>query len=144
MGVKLGGFHNGGCGCCAGGPPVLPCSPCNIPKETLTLSYTNILFGNGSTPLLFSSPTWLSACVFGNNFQLSCTGGAIELRGYFYISGSCPTGVSNYCSNLGAPPLQLTLASHTCSPFSLTFTLTSASCPALIQSGWTSFTITYP
>jgi hypothetical protein len=143
-------FSLGGIGapcCCTEGPPVLVCNPCDIPEENLTLSYVNPISGNGTAALIYSSsPTgWTSACAGAGDsliWKLLCTGGQIELRAIYFTAGSCPTGTEQYCSNLRSNPLKLTLASYTCSPFSITFTLTSASCPVLLSSGYTSFTVT--
>jgi hypothetical protein len=129
-----------------GGGGTVPCSPCNIPTSgSLTLSWTNPLTGNGSTTMTFNSGTnlWTTGCVdFGLSFQLGCNGGNMELRAIFYGGSGCPDGTSNYCSNLRTSPFTLTLASHTCSPFSATWTLTDAGCPALYNAGNTQFVIT--
>ena len=128
------------------GGGTVSCEPCGIPETDLTLSWTNILIGPGSTTLVYNpsigTGLWASACTNGLLFQLGCIGGQIELRVIFFTSGECPTGASNYCSNLRSDPLALTLASYTCSPFSLTFTLTDTSCPSILGDGYTSFTIT--
>ena len=115
-----------------------------IPDEDLTITWTNILTGNGSTTMKFGSgPTWQTGCVdSGLQFILACNSGSIELRAVFFVSGSCPTGLSNYCSNLRSNPLSLTLAEHICSPFSLTFTLDETGCPELTDEGNTQFVIT--
>jgi hypothetical protein len=92
------------------------------------------------------NPTWMTACVDGNlQFQLSCNpDGGIELRAYFFISGGCPDGTSNYCSNLRSDPLAVQLAEYTCSPFSLTFTFTDADpgCATIYSAGTTQVTVT--
>jgi hypothetical protein len=144
MGMGMGSTSSGGC-CCGGGTPTFPCSPCAIPEENLTLSYVNILEGNGSITLDYTaSPlSWTSACLYGFQFDLLCSGGDIEFRAIYWLTGSCPgPGTTQYCSNLRASPLTLTLASYTCSPFSLTFTVTSGGCEAVASAGFTSFTIT--
>ncbi len=130
-----------------GGTPTDPCSPCAIPEENLTLSWTNLIGGNGSATMTYSSTpskSWTTGCCDGGlYFTLACAGGTIELRAYFFTSGSCPTGTTGYCSNLEAAPLELTLTSHTCgSGFSLTFTCTSSGCPALFGDGNTQFVAT--
>ena len=90
-----------------------------------------------------AGPSWFTGCVdSGLQFILACNGGSIELRAVFFVSGSCPTGSSNYCSNLRSSPLTLTLTDHTCSPFSLTFTLNEAGCPELYDEGNTQVVIT--
>ena len=120
------------------------CMPCTIPNEDLTITWTNILTGNGSATMTFGGgPSWLTGCVDnGLQFLLQCNSGQIELRAIFFVSGTCPTGSQNYCSNLRTNPLALTLVDHTCSPFSLTFTLTEAQCPELSGEGNMLFMIT--
>jgi hypothetical protein len=117
------------------------CSPCNIPNEDLTISWTNIITGDGSAPLIYTPgpPRWISACADeGLIFQLQCVDG-FELRAIFFIEGECPTGTPSYCSNLRASPLFLTLQSYTCSPFSATFTVSGTDCPTLFGDGNTVF-----
>jgi hypothetical protein len=130
-----------------GGTPTDPCSPCPIPEENLTLSWTNLIGGNGSTTMTYSSTpskSWTTGCCDGGIFfQLLCTSGGIELRAYYFTSGSCPTGTTAYCSNLLGSPNALTLSSHTCgSGFSLTFSVTSTGCPTLFGDGNTQFAVT--
>jgi hypothetical protein len=131
-----------------GGTPttgVVPCSPCSLPRDTLTLSWTNIILGNGSAPMPFDSGslTWVTGCVDGGlQFRLACNSGQIELRAIFFSGSGCPDGPSNYCSNLRAPPLGLVFSSHTCSPFSLTFDVTESGCNALYSAGNNQFVVT--
>ena len=130
-----------------GGPVYETCSPCSIPETNLTISWVNLIGGNGSATMTYSSTpskTWVTGCCDGGlYFELLCNSGNIELRAYFFTSGSCPTGTTEYCSNLEASPLELTLTAHTCgSGFSLTFSCTSAGCPTLYGDGNTQFTVT--
>jgi hypothetical protein len=127
-----------------------PCSPCTIPDQSLTISWVNPLAGNGSDTLVYSTsgPSWATGCSGGAGvgnqllFKVFCTGGQIELRVYYFVSGSCPTGQSNYCSNLRSQGSQLILSHYTCgSGFTLVFSLTTQSCPTLSASGFTSFVI---
>ena len=120
------------------------CSPCGIPNEDLTLSWTNILHGNGSVTLVYGGGVWASATCEDDNllFVLECDGGTIELRAIFFTGGHCPTGDQEYCSNLRSPPLQIPLIDHTCSPFSVTFEVTETGCGALFGDGNTNFAIT--
>jgi hypothetical protein len=122
----------------------LACSPCKIPAQNLTLSWVNVISGNGSTTLTFASTptTWTSACSNGLLYELFCTGGQVELRVIFFTAGSCPTGTQQYCSNLRVTPYGLTLSSYTCAPFSMTFLSQLSSCPSITSSGYTQFTIT--
>ena len=123
--------------------PVLPCSPCNIPKKNLTLSWTNSLFGDGSTPLSYASPGhWTSACTNQLLFSLACPGSMITLTVTYFLSGSCPTGQSQSCVSPGYDPFTLSLESSTCSPFFLQYTVTGAGCPVLWSNGYSSLTIT--
>jgi hypothetical protein len=130
-----------------GGGGTVACSPCNIPAQNLTLSWTNVLSGNGSTTLIYSAgppASWASGCSNSLLYKLLCTGGNVELRVIYFTAGSCPTGTEQYCSNMRVTPYGLTLSSYTCSPFSMTFLSRSATCPAITSSGYTSFTVTYP
>ena len=120
-----------------------PCAPCSIPQTSLTLSWVNPLIGNGSTPLTYTAPgLWVSSCTNQLQYQLRCTENQIELRVIYFLSGSCPTGRSQYCSNLLAKPLYITLANSICSPFFVTWTPNANSCPVISSNGYTSFTIT--
>ena len=120
------------------------CDPCNIPNEDLTISWTNLITGDGSATMMYTSgpSLWTTGCVDeGLIFQLNCTGGGFELRAIFFIEGECPSGTRSYCSNLQAAPLTLTLESYTCTPFSATFTLSGTDCPTLFGDGNTIFFI---
>ncbi len=87
---------------------------------------------------------WTASCVDGGLiFLLSCQSGAIVLKVSYFLSGSCPTGTSNFCNEaIGNGGGWITLSAHTCSPFSLTFTVAEAFCPALYGAGNTQFVIT--
>jgi hypothetical protein len=120
-----------------------PCRPCAIPESSLTLSWVNLLAGNGSTQLTYTSPgLWVSECTSQIAYQMRCTNGEIELRAIYFVSGSCPTGRSQYCSNLLSKPLYLYRNSQVCSPFYFTWNVTASSCPVLGSNGYTSFTVT--
>jgi hypothetical protein len=123
----------------------VPCSPCNIPAENLTISWTNPLSGDGSATMIYNSGTelWTTGCVDGGfQFRLGCNAGTLELRAIFFTGGGCPNGTSNFCSNLRSAPLTLTFSTHTCSPFSLAYTVAESGCPALFSPGNTQFVIT--
>jgi hypothetical protein len=75
-------------------------------------------------------------------FRIGCNTGTIELRAIFIISGGCPDGETNFCSNLRSAPLALTLSDHTCSPFSLTYVVGESACSAFYSRGNTEFVIT--
>ena len=92
--------------------PVLSCSPCNIPKKNLTLSWTNSLIGAGSTPLVYVPPgQWNSACTNQLLFSLACPGSWITLSVTYFLSGYCPTGQSQSCVSPGYDPFTLSLDS---------------------------------
>ncbi len=121
-----------------------PCGQCQIPRQNLTVSWTNLILGNGATPLVYSgTPTtqWVSACASQLLYEIVCTQNQVEFRVYYFVSGSCPSGQSQYCSTIRSNPFGLTQTNLTCSPFLLTCTVTSASCPNLASNGYTSFTI---
>lgn len=121
------------------------CLPCNIPNEDLTVSWVNLLSGDGSATMTYTTgpSAWTASCVDdGLIFKLGCNSGNIELRVTFFIAGDCPDGESDFCSNLGVPPLALTSGSYTCSPFSLSFAVSEDECPAVYGGGNTQITIT--
>jgi hypothetical protein len=123
--------------------PGLSCAPCAIPRKNLTLSWTNNLFGSGSGTLVFTPPgEWSSACINQLLFQLSCPGSMVQLSVTYFLSGVCPSGQSQSCTSTGYAPFSITLASFSCSPFLMRFTVQSADCPALWGNGYSSFTIT--
>jgi hypothetical protein len=130
----------------SGGGPSTTCTPCNIPNEDLTISWVNLLDGDGSATMTYAGGgggVWETGCAdSGLRFRLICTGGNIELQALFFITLTCPTGETQYCSNLESSPLKLVLTSHTCSPFSFTFGVTDTDCPTLFGLGNTQFTIT--
>ncbi len=127
------------------GAPVssLSCSPCPIPRKNLTVSWTNYVIGSGSAPLVYSPPgQWNSGCVNQLLYSLGCPGSLIQFSVTYFLSGSCPGGQQQSCSSPNFAPFQLVLATFTCSPLYLRYTLTTASCPELASDGYTAFTIT--
>ena len=131
------------CGCCASGGSVT-CSPCNLPKNNLTLHWVNAFFGNGSATLVYTAPgSWSTGCVTptGIGFTLACSGGAIVMTATYYLSGVCPSGQAQSCPGAGGT---LPIASYTCSPLSLVYNVDGSNCPVLYGNGYTSFTITNP
>jgi hypothetical protein len=124
----------------------LNCSPCQIPETDLTLSWTNAFTGNGSTTLFYPGGVgpWASTGCPDNGleFSLGCTAGTIELKAFYFVVGACPSGTTDYCSNLRPPTRQLDLIASTCSPFSLTFQVGSGDCPTLFGFGNTNFVVT--
>jgi hypothetical protein len=119
------------------------CGGCAIPDRNLTVSWTNPIIGNGSTTLFYNSSalTWTSGCSNELVYQLLCTGGQVEFRAIYFISGPCPTGTQQYCSNLRPNPFGLTQTGLTCgSSFLMTMTCGSA-CPVLQLDGYTGFIV---
>ena len=128
-----------------GGGGSIPCSPCSIPTEDLTVSWMNLLDGDGMATMAYDAGThsWSSGCADnGLFFSMSCNSGEIEFRANFFTSGVCPTGTINYCSNLRTPTLKLTITDYTCSPFSLTIDVTDSDCPTVYSFGNTQFVVT--
>ena len=128
--------------CCGCGGATLPCSPCAIPQKNLTLSWTNPLVGNGSTPLVYGGGGWTTDCVNQMLFQLACAGSVIQLSATYFLAGTCPSGQPQTCTSPGSNPLALTLDSYACSPLYLHYTVTGSNCPALWSNGYTSFAVT--
>jgi len=127
----------------AGGVLTAACLPCAIPLQDLTISWTNLISGPGSTTLTYtpSPDVWKTGCVDDQIYELLCSAGTIELTVTYFISGECPTGQSQFCSNLRVYPLGLVISSYTCAPFSVTFTV-APGCPEVEAPGYMSFTIT--
>jgi len=122
-----------------------PCGQCQIPRKNLTVSWTNLILGNGATSLTYSggsTPQWTSVCTNQLLYELVCTQNQVEFRVYYFVSGSCPGGQSQYCSTIRSNPFRLAQTNLTCSPFLLTCNVTSTSCPNLASNGYTSFTVT--
>lgn len=131
----------------SGGGGVAICMPCNIPTSDLTVSWINLITGDGSATMTHTSgpDAWTTGCADdGLLFKLQCNSGNIELQVTYFVAGSCPTGEANFCSNAfgAANPFLLTLASFTCSPFTLVFSVTEDGCPSVNSAGNTQFTIT--
>ena len=120
-----------------------PCMPCAIPLEDLTLSWTNLISGPGLATMTYTRlpNVWRTGCIDGQIYELLCSDGQIDFAVTYFISGFCPTGQSQFCSNLRVYPFGLVLSSYTCSPFSVTFTV-APGCPEVESPGYTSFTIT--
>jgi hypothetical protein len=121
----------------------VPCAHCTIPARNLIVSWTNPIIGNGSTTLVYNSSTqtWTSGCSNELIYQLLCSSGQVEFRAIYFISGPCPSGTQQYCSNLRPNPFGLTQTGLTCgSSFLMTMTCQSA-CPVLQLDGFTGFTV---
>jgi hypothetical protein len=132
-------------GSCCGCGGAFTCGSCSIPTSNLTISFDNLIIGPGSATLVYTTTpvtAWKSACVNQLIYELLCTGGQPELRVIYFLSGSCPTGQSQYCSTIGSAPYGLTRTSLTCgASFLMTASLTSSSCPTLATFGYTDFTV---
>lgn len=123
--------------------PVAICTPCSIPKKTLTVSWTNTMLGNGSAPLVYRPPNlWSAACVNQLVIAMDCLAGIIQFVVTYFVSGSCPSGQFQSCQSPGFDPFGLTLVEdYTCDPFHLHYHITGAECPLLSGSGYTDFYI---
>lgn len=137
-----------GTGCCDAS-----CLPCSIPFRDLKIAWVNLATGNGSDTLAYNPAlgTWTTGCSGGNPsssqqviFKFQCNEGNLELQVQYFVDGPCPTGTSDYCSNLRTVGFELNLSKSKCFPFSIEFDLTSKSCPALFGLGFTSFTVSDP
>lgn len=144
MGIKFLGFKGAtgkGCGCCVSG---CSCGSCTIPAGDLTVSWTNVIFGDGSILMPQSSICGWATSVCSHNvlFQLLCTSFlTIEFRVIYFVSGVCPTGQSDYCSTERFSPKQLVRTGLTCgSPFLMTISCDTA-CSNLQARGYTGFTV---
>jgi hypothetical protein len=125
---------------------LIPCGNCQIPRTDLTVAWTNPIIGNGSATLVYSaSNQWQSACTNQLIYQLLCTSNQVEFRVTYFISGSCPTGQSQFCSTLRPAPFQLQQTLLRCgADFELDATVTSLSCANLSANGYLSFKVTGP
>jgi hypothetical protein len=122
---------------------VSSCFPCRIPTKDLTVSWSNTQFGAGSTKLSYTPPgQWSSSCSHQILYSLSCAGGQIQFVATHFPNANCQGGQGVSCVSPGVNPYALTLASYTCIPFFLRFSVTSRSCPVISSAGFTSFTIT--
>lgn len=130
-------------GCCCAA--VVPCGSCDIPAQDLTLSWTNPITGPGSTTLTYQttpSTAWVAECVDQLIFTLNCQGGTPAFRVDYFLSGTCPTGLSSFCSTGGGAGHKLDGGTVTCgASFLWTITVNSTDCPNLATFGYTSFTI---
>jgi hypothetical protein len=149
--LTCGGMLNITTFCTAG----ITCSPCSIPLTKFTVSWTNVLFGNGSATLVWngiSTPAgaeWISDCVGSGNIiklTFTCNGGNLSLSAQFWTSGSCAFGgTSDTCATGRPSPNGLPLVSTTCSPFSADFSCPGTgpnACSVLQAGGYTGFTVT--
>ncbi len=132
--------------CCTTSVPLFTCGTCTIPKANLTVTYHNGVIGDGTAVLVWDGVNnWQSVCTNQVIYQILCNAGTPEFRVRYFISGSCPTGQSAFCSTLGSNPLKLTKDSLVCgASFDIEVSVTNAGCPNLWGNGYTSFSITYP
>jgi hypothetical protein len=139
--MPLNTFDVGGC-CC--GPPCLPCLPCCIPQQNLTLSWTDT--GAGGTATL----VWVPASLFWQVFSVPRTGGLFDFQ--IDCVGGTSTRLSivrnDFDSVFGMWTatynafINMTLG--TCSPFHLVHTVTNAADPTLWADGFRAFFLDYP
>lgn len=146
-GIRFGGFKSGasgGCECCSSKENFTNCGGCDIPDSNLTVTWHNGVTGDGSAPLVFNGiNSWKSACSGGGFnqriFSVGCNSGAVEFRVTSFISGTCPDGITVFCSTFGGT---LTRTSLTCgSGFLMEVSVNDHSCPDLFENGYTGFTI---
>jgi hypothetical protein len=143
------GFTGMGCGCCATG---LACGTCTIPFNDLTLHWTNPILGDGSIALVWNGSTlpggaaWASAsCSNELLYNLHCASGTTEFQAIYFISGPCPSGTRQTCTNLRGTGNRLPQTSLTCGDgFDMIMSCTGTSCPVLSANGFTSFEVTNP
>lgn len=126
---------------CVCGTTTFPCFPCDLPEQDLTLDYTNVIIGNGSTTLYYIPNTWTSQCDNGLIYRAGCTGGVLGFQITYFISGTCPTGQTQVCFTGGGNGSRLIRSTTTCSPLSVLYTTGSGDCTFLYNSGYRSFTI---
>jgi hypothetical protein len=141
------GFTGMGCGCC--GPPGLTCVSCSDVPSTLHLSVPACASGTGSAvsvPLTYGpDPTgsglfgdgWWSSCVNGQLFWVHCT--TVPSLQIINAGFACPS-VSNpptRCLNTG-------VATSSCSPLNITFSLQTFTCYLNVacSGGTITFTLT--
>lgn len=140
--------HQPGCPCCnqGGDCRLAACGNCSIPRSDLTVAWANPIIGNGQAALIYSPPNqWQSACTNQLIYQILCTSNQVEFRVTYFISGSCPTGQSQFCSTLRPTPFRLQQTLLQCgAQFRLQASVTSQSCPNLSANGYTGWTITGP
>lgn len=116
----------------------LSCGPVCIPKRNLTLSWTNVLIGGGTTLLTFDGVSvWESGCANQCIFRLECVAGSPIFTVTYFPSGGCPTGSSSTCDSAGGALNVVTMIS---SPFVVAYG--TAGCSTLATQGYTLFTIT--
>jgi hypothetical protein len=121
----------------------LACYPCDVPRRNLTLSWTNVLSGGGSTPLVFDgSGRWRSACTNQIAFTLACQSGVLVFTASYFPDGDCPDGEAGTCSSGGSGPPGLTVVQAVCDPLVLSYAPTSSACPYLVSRGYTKFVVT--
>lgn len=128
----------------------MPCGTCSIPTVNLMVAWTNVIIGNGSTNLFYNGGVlgagqWGSNCTNQLIYSLSCNVNLVEFRVYYFVSGTCPTGMSNYCSNLAGGAGSLIQTSLTCgASFMAVYSANCVvpSCPVLCANGYGTFTIT--
>lgn len=117
------------------------CGGCMLPRGNLILTWTNVLLGTRSFPLVFNgSDAWVSACQNQVIFRLQCVAAQIAFSATYYTGGPCPTGEPASCTSSGSSPFGLTPTIQSCDPFLLQYNVTG--CPALATQGFTRFAVT--
>jgi hypothetical protein len=120
------------------------CGTCTIPKQDLTLSYSNLILGDGTAPLTYNNTanTWTSSCTNELIYELICLGNVPVLEVTYFVSGSCPTGQSQTASTARTAPYAITRTALACgTSFLMVTTVSNSSCPVLASYGYTGWTI---
>ncbi len=137
MGWSL--FDVGTCGCCA---PVDICVGCSVPRQNLTVDWTNTIFGNGSgTMTRIAAGDWQLTCGAGTvfaSYSIFCAGAWVfRVIGFGFGCGSPPTSINDTAT---ATPHHIISDVLTCgSSFDWTSHITAASCPDLWSLGFTNW-----
>jgi len=124
-------------------PTDVVCSPCDVPRKNLTLSWTNVLTGGSSIQLAFDgSSRWRGGCANQIVFALACQSGVLAFSATYFPNGDCPDGQPQICSSAGGAPNGMTIVQNVCDPFVLAYAPASATCPYLVSRGYTKFVVT--
>ena len=150
MGLMIVGPHGStgkGCGTC--GAAMCTCGTCTIPQANLTLSYSNLIIGDGTTPLVYASGARPASGI--RAARTNCTvstdlhGRASRVPGVLLLPAPAPPARASIVPTSDRPPNGLTQTGLTCgSAFLLACTVNSSSCPNIATYGYTGFAVSYP
>jgi hypothetical protein len=130
-------------GCQCGPQNETLCIPCSIPKQDLVLSWTNPVYGNGSTSLIYQGSGWKSDCAVQMIYYLDCpNAGGIQFTWTYH--SACPSAPlfgcgSIYGSTFPSVP-NMRLDAYSCSPLYLRYV--THECHIGASLGYTSWTVT--